>query len=140
MTDCQFPKKLILNFINLFLKNIKFLNRISQILILRKPVCFTIRTYYTRSRGTWSHYSHRVKMVELEKLCLEPLIKEKIDNELWTHVELSAFLNNRYPGRKGFSVRSLERFCSAKRIHRTGRVGTECLDVAVSDAIAKVHV
>ena len=71
---------------------------------------------------------------------LEDFIREKIEKEHWTHKELSAHLQHAYPGQRGTSVRSLERFCSVKGIHKTARLSTQHLDEVVSDAIAKVRI
>ena len=70
---------------------------------------------------------------------LEDFIREKIEKEHWTHKELSAHLQHAYPGQRGTSVLSLERFCSVKGIHKTARLSTQHLDEVVSDAIAKVR-
>ena len=70
---------------------------------------------------------------------LEAFIREKIEKERWTHVRLSAFLQQEYPGERGLGVRSLQNFCSEKDIHKTSRVSSEDLDQAVADAIAKVN-
>ncbi len=69
---------------------------------------------------------------------LEDYIREKIEKERWTHSQLSAHLLHIYPGLRGTSIRSLERFCSAKGIHKTARLSTQQLDQAVADAVAKV--
>ena len=52
-------------------------------------------------------------------LQFEDFIQEK---EHWTHVKLSAFFHAQYPGDRGFSVHTLERFCREKDIHRTSRL------------------
>ena len=75
-------------------------------------------------------------MATLEEL--EDLIREKVETERWTHRRLSAYLQHMYCGQRGFSVRSLERFCSAKGIHKTSRLSAQEVDTAVSDSIAKV--
>ena len=75
-------------------------------------------------------------MASLEEL--EDLIREKVETERWTHRRLSAYLQHMYRGQRGFSVRSLERFCSAKGIHKTSRLSAQEVDTAVSDSIAKV--
>lgn len=51
-------------------------------------------------------------MSHLEQM--EDLVREKVEEEKMTHAKLSAFLRDLYPGESGFSVRSLERFCSLK--------------------------
>ncbi len=69
---------------------------------------------------------------------LEDLIREKIENEKWTHGKLSDYLNQNYPGQRGFSIRSISRFCSDKDIHRTARLKKNELDPIVGEAIDKV--
>jgi len=69
---------------------------------------------------------------------LEGLIKEKVEQDHWTHVQLSDFLKQSYPGVQGFSERSIRRFCHEKNIHKTARVTDTELDEAVSDAVSKV--
>jgi hypothetical protein len=75
-------------------------------------------------------------MAKLEHL--ETFVRDKIENQRWTHEELSESLRASYPGVKGFSVRSIERFCSDKDIHKTSRLSTEDLDGAVTGAVAQV--
>lgn len=69
---------------------------------------------------------------------LEEFIREKIEREKWTHKKLSVYLQHTYPGQKGFSVRSVVRFCSAKNIHKTSRIEKTDLDIAVQEAVEKV--
>ena len=71
---------------------------------------------------------------------LEAFIRKKVEKERWTHVKLSAFLRESYPGMRGVSIRSMERFCSVKGIHKSSRLSKQQLDEAVSDAIAKVYI
>ena len=52
----------------------------------------------------------------------EDFIRDKIENERWTHKQISAFLEVNHPGQRGFSVRSVERFSSYKGIHKTSRI------------------
>ncbi len=42
--------------------------------------------------------------------------------EKWTHKQISDFLSAKYPGERGFSVRSVQRFCSNMDIHKTSRI------------------
>ena len=70
---------------------------------------------------------------------LESLIREKVEKERWTHDRLSDFLQRAYPGVRGLSVRSLQRFCSEKGIHKTARISEQELDRVVADAVAKVN-
>ena len=69
----------------------------------------------------------------------EDLIRDKIENERWTHKQISTFLMESCPGQRGFSMRSIERFCGNKGIHKTSRIDDRSLDVAVSTATAMVR-
>ena len=53
-----------------------------------------------------------------------------------THGQLS--LQQLYPGKRGYSIRSLEQFCGENNIHRTARPSSQQLDLAVSRAIEQV--
>ncbi len=70
---------------------------------------------------------------------MEKLIRDKIEGERWSHKKLSEFLKEKYPGGTGFSVRSIQRFCSVENIHKTSRLSSIDLDTSVADAIAKVN-
>ena len=41
---------------------------------------------------------------------LEDFIRDRIETDHWTRRQLSDYLQNAYPGERGFSVRSLQRF------------------------------
>ena len=69
---------------------------------------------------------------------LKDLIREKIEKDRWTHRQLSDHLVQAYPGERGFSVRSLQRFCAENDIHKTERIDESALNQVVTDAIAKV--
>ena len=71
---------------------------------------------------------------------MEGFIRDKIIMENWTHSRISLYLKRLYPGCWGFSVRSIERFCSNKGIHRTSRLDASNLQEVVSEAIRKVSV
>ncbi len=71
---------------------------------------------------------------------LEEYVEEKVVKDGWTYSKLSAHLKEQYPGVRGFSVRSIERFCGAKNIHKTSRLRAEEVDIAVAGAIVKVTV
>ena len=70
---------------------------------------------------------------------LTDYVRDKIVNENWSHRQLSEYLQARYPGLRGFSVRNIERFCAAKGIHRTCRIPTLDLDKVVSEAVTMVR-
>ena len=75
-------------------------------------------------------------MAKMEQF--EQFIREKIVDERWSHGQLKEYFTGQFPGEKGFSIRSIERFCRSKHIHKTSRAGTEIVDEAVSEAVAKV--
>jgi hypothetical protein len=74
--------------------------------------------------------------VKLEQL--EDFIRERIEEDKWTHGKLRDYLLQNYPGQRGFSVRSIQRFCSDNNIHRTTRMERRNLDAVVGEAIDKV--
>ena len=80
--------------------------------------------------------SRSIIMAALEEL--EDFVREKVEMEKWSYPKLSAYLQQCNPGTRGFSVRSLERFCAARDIHRTPRMCSQDVDTVVSAAIAKV--
>ena len=69
---------------------------------------------------------------------MEVFVREKVEKERWTHKQLSEFLIARYPGVRGFSVRSIERFCCSKNIHKTAQLQDRELDEIVCKAVEKV--
>ena len=72
-------------------------------------------------------------MVKMENF--EHFIRQKIVDERWSHGQLKEY----FAGRNRLIVRSIERFCRSKNIHKTSRAGTEIVDEAVSEAVvAKV--
>lgn len=62
----------------------------------------------------------------------EDYIREKVEQDRMTPVQLCAHMRELYPGVRGFSVRSLERFCSSKGIRKTSRPSDHQLDEAGS--------
>ena len=71
---------------------------------------------------------------------LEDFIREKIVEEGWTHSRLSLYFKRIYPGVRGFSVRSIERFCADKGIHKTSRMDGSNLQQVVSEAVRAVSI
>ena len=69
---------------------------------------------------------------------LEDYVREKIEKEGMTHSQLSLRLRELYPGVRGLSIRSLERFCASKSIRKTSRASIQQVDEAVCGAIAQV--
>ena len=76
---------------------------------------------------------HTFVMAALDNL--EDFVRDRIEEDYWTHKQLSHYLQRMYPSERGFSIRSLQRFCER---HDTSRVSESALCQAVTDAIAKV--
>ena len=51
---------------------------------------------------------------------IEDFVREKVKSKC-THKQLSNHLKEVFPGQRGFSVRSIERFCAEKEITKTTR-------------------
>ncbi len=68
----------------------------------------------------------------------EDFVRQKIE-EGWSHSKLSTILKELNQVSKGFSVRSVQRFCTEKNIHKTSRLAAQEVDKVVSDAVAKVR-
>ena len=79
-------------------------------------------------------------MATLESLgsSMESFIKEKVEIERFTYSELSQQLQTAYPGEKGFSARSLQRYCRAKGISKTSKIDDNMLDDVVAEAVSMV--
>ena len=52
-----------------------------------------------------------------------------------TYTDISNVLQSRFPGERGFSVKSLKRFCKE---HISPRVSTECVEELVATAVGEV--
>ena len=68
----------------------------------------------------------------------EDYIRHKVEVERISHLQLSSDLKARYPGSRGFSVRTIERFCADKGIHKSSRLSSSELEQVVSASVAKV--
>ena len=69
---------------------------------------------------------------------LESFVRGKIEEEKWTHRRLSEYLMRRYSNTRGFSIRTIKRFCADKNIHRTSRLNEDELDEVVSQSVRMV--
>lgn len=70
---------------------------------------------------------------------LEACIREKVEKCRWSYKQISAFLQEYNPGLRGFSERSVQRFCSSNNIE-TPRIDDQTLDEAVSRATDMVRI
>ena len=78
-------------------------------------------------------------MAVIAEVGLKPFIHYKIIEEGLTYEELSILLKQLYPNCKGFSVRSLQRYCEYENIHRTSRINDVVLDEIVKESVAQVN-
>jgi len=69
---------------------------------------------------------------------LEDFVRYKIEVEKMTHPQLRDLLQLEFPGEKGFSLRSIEKFCSLKGIKKTLKIDDQDLDEIVSEAVSYV--
>jgi hypothetical protein len=70
---------------------------------------------------------------------LEDLVRDLVEQRRWSHSRVSDYLQQTYPGTRGLSLRSIQRFCSAKGIHRTSRLDDTQVDEVVSEAVNMVR-
>ena len=80
-------------------------------------------------------------MAALEEIPgIEAVVRDKIKQQRKSHGEVSAELQQLYPGVRGLSCMSVRRFCTQHGIHRTARVDDATLDQIVSLNVDKVGV
>ena len=68
----------------------------------------------------------------------EDYVRRRIEVDRVTHKQLSEELCASFPGVRGFSVRSIECFCSERSIHKTSRLNDSQVHHLVKKAVAKV--
>ena len=68
----------------------------------------------------------------------EDFVKERVEKFRLSYKQISTLLQEKFPGRRGFSERSVQRFCSRTGIHKTPRIDDHRLDNAVARATAMV--
>ena len=66
------------------------------------------------------------------------MVSQWVLAERRTHSYISEQLKRMFPSRKGFSVRSVQRFCSLHNIHSTSRLSEADVDKFVKEAVEKV--
>ena len=69
----------------------------------------------------------------------EDYVREKVVIEKYSHKQLSDELQRAFPDERGFSVRSIKRFCSEKSIKKTCNIDDQELDEVVSSAVSQVR-
>ena len=68
----------------------------------------------------------------------EDFVRERVEKFRLSYKQRSALLQEKYPGRREFSERSVQRFCSRTGIYKTPRIDDHRLDNAVARATAMV--
>ena len=78
----------------------------------------------------------------MDDLDVEDFVREKIEKERWTLVQVSKFLKENNSKTRGLSERSVRRFCARKGIWKTSRIDEQLLDerVAIATAMVNHHV
>ena len=102
-------------------------------------MCFVHIFYYLLMQKVEISFSAiaTANFVVMEKLeLLKEYVHYKIEIDHLIHYKLSQKLQQVYPGERGFSVRSIERFCSHESISKMSRVSDEMLDEVISEAVA----
>ena len=71
---------------------------------------------------------------------LEDFVWKKIEEEGWSQLQLSDYLKTEFgtTSTKGYSVRSIQRFCQERDIHRTARMPEVELQKTVKQAVSEV--
>ena len=68
----------------------------------------------------------------------EGYIRWRVEVEHASHHELCEELRATNPGVRGYSIRSIERFCREKGIHKSSRLPETAVEQVVAEAVAKV--
>lgn len=77
----------------------------------------------------------------MEKITrLSELIHREIVVAKKTHAQVAEELQDAFPGERGFSTRSVRRFCDRHDIHSRSQLSEQQIDTAVASAISKVSV
>ena len=79
-------------------------------------------------------------MSTIDELDLKTFITKKIVEESLTHEQLSTLLQEMFPNARGFSIRSLQRYCSKEEIHKTSRLNNADLNEAVLTSVMEVNI
>lgn len=77
-------------------------------------------------------------MAAMENLVSELAVCELIENEKKTFEEVSEILQSIFPNERGFSIKSVKRFCKGHSISRRQQIKDDNLDGIVQSAIEHV--
>ena len=67
-------------------------------------------------------------------------VKDLVVTQQKTHSEVSLLLKEAYPGRRGFSLRSVRRFCLKNGIHAQNRLSNDELEQCTKEVVARVSI
>ena len=79
-------------------------------------------------------------MSTISELNIKPFITKKLTEDNLTYEELSIVLKQMFPNYKGFSVRSLQRYCSGENIHKTSQLNDSNLNDVVLTSVMQVSI
>lgn len=77
--------------------------------------------------------------MSLEKIVSETHIRHLVENDNKTHKQIGAWLNERFPGSRGISERSVRRYCAKHNINSRDSISTDALKQVVSSAVREVR-
>ena len=87
-------------------------------------------------RAYIANYTLYTAMASLDNF--EEFVKERVTVHKCTHRQVSDELKLSFPGQRGFSIRSVERFCREKGIKKMTDIDDQELDDIVSEAVLQV--
>ena len=67
-------------------------------------------------------------------------VKDLVVTQRKTHSEVSLLLKEAYPDRRGFSLRSVRRFCLKNGIHAQNRLSNDELEQCTKEVVARVGI
>jgi len=70
---------------------------------------------------------------------LEGFVRHKVVVEKASHKQLNRELQEAFPGRKGLSISSVDKFCAERKIRKITDIDEQHLDDAVSQAVSQVN-
>ena len=68
----------------------------------------------------------------------EDFVKDKVEVKHCTYKQISDRFTEAFPGERGFSLRSVERFCNQKGIRKTSEINDQELDIVINEAVSQV--
>ena len=79
----------------------------------------------------------RKGMETIPGLC--DIIRHEVVVAKKTHAQISQELQDSFPGQRGFSIRSIQRFCENHDIHSSSQLSELQIDMLVTSGLSKVR-